>query len=251
MGEVERQENGAVPGIERLLLGGPVLVAMVGPAGAGKSRWIERHVPENLARVSLDVGRGVVSPFGCACDQDPMVTALAVELAVTTAAGELGAGRSVVWDATNAEHSARALLTLLAVEHGARSAAVVLLPPLEVVHRRNATRSDEVHVCGFSRRVPAAVVAAMHAEISAAVPMLGSSWDDVLVVEQGQAAARGYRVAGGARPFGEEEIDFHGSSVGLRWHADADEPPCPACAGFLTELVDAGVAQPASPTKEW
>lgn len=52
-------------------------------------------------------------------------------------------------------------------------------------------------------------------------------------------------------PFGDgwldgrdEAIEWHGTNVGLRLHAEADEPPCSACAGFLGELVDAGLARP-------
>lgn len=41
----------------------------------------------------------------------------------------------------------------------------------------------------------------------------------------------------------EEKIEFHGSSVGLRLHAEADEQPCAACASWLAELIGAGVVR--------
>lgn len=42
----------------------------------------------------------------------------------------------------------------------------------------------------------------------------------------------------------EEAIEYHGTSVGLRLHVEAEEPPCGPCAAFLDELVDADMAQP-------
>lgn len=51
-------------------------------------------------------------------------------------------------------------------------------------------------------------------------------------------------------PFGDgwldgdvETIEFHGSSVGLRLHAEAGEQPCTACASWLAELVGAGLVR--------
>lgn len=163
--------------------GTPEIVAMVGPAGAGKSTWIARNL-RGLPVVSLDVNRAVLSPYRCTCDQDPVVTAAAVELAVVAAAGLLRIGRSVAWDATNAEPAARALITLLAAEHDARSVAVVHLPPLDEVHARNGTRSSIRHVCGFGRRVPAELVTAMHAAITTCLPTLSATWDEVVLADQ-------------------------------------------------------------------
>lgn len=160
----------------------PAIIAMLGPAGAGKSTWINRHAA-HLQAVSLDAGRAIFSPYRCICDQDPLVTAAAVELAVATARNVLHTGRSVVWDATNADPAARALITLLAAECSARSVAVVLLPPLDVVQERNAARPAGHHLCGFARRVPSCVVAAMHGEITAAVPTLAATWDEVVVAD--------------------------------------------------------------------
>jgi hypothetical protein len=51
-------------------------------------------------------------------------------------------------------------------------------------------------------------------------------------------------------PFGDgwldadqEEIEFHGTNIGLRLHAEQDETPCAPCSGFLGELLDAGLAR--------
>jgi len=178
-----------MPAVLELLGEGPAIVAMVGPAGAGKSTWIERHAP-GVEVVSLDAGRAALSPHRCVCDQDPYVTAQAVELAVATATSAVRAGRPVLWDATNADGAARSLVTLLAAELAVRSVAVVLLPPLEVVLARNEARSERRHVCGFGRRVPVEVITAMHREITAAAPTLSSAWDEVVVADWQDVRAR-------------------------------------------------------------
>jgi predicted kinase len=179
----------AMPAVLELLGEGPAIMAMVGPAGAGKSTWIERHAP-GVEVVSLDAGRAALSPHRCVCDQDPRVTAHAVALAVATATSAVRAGRPVLWDATNADGAARSLVTLLAAELAVRSVAVVLLPPLEVVLARNEARSARRHVCGFSRRVPVEVITAMHSEITSAAPALSSAWDEVVVADWQDVRAR-------------------------------------------------------------
>ncbi|WP_285647115.1 AAA family ATPase [Lentzea sp. NBRC 102530] len=178
----------AMPAALELLGEGPAIVAMIGPAGAGKSTWIARNAP-GVEVVSLDVGRAALSSHRCVCDQDPLVTALAVELAVATATSAARAGRSVVWDATNADAAARSLVTVLAAELAVRSVAVVLLPPLEVVLARNEARAAR-HVCGFGRRVPVEVIEEMHREITAAAPTLSSDWDEVVLADWQDVRAR-------------------------------------------------------------
>jgi hypothetical protein len=51
-------------------------------------------------------------------------------------------------------------------------------------------------------------------------------------------------------PFGDgwldvdqEQIEFHGTNIGLRLHAEHEEQPCAACQAFLNELLDAGLAR--------
>lgn len=51
-------------------------------------------------------------------------------------------------------------------------------------------------------------------------------------------------------PFGDgwldgddKAIEFHGTNIGLRLHTEKAEQPCPPCAAFLNELIDAGLAR--------
>lgn len=171
--------------IQRLLAADqPVLLAMIGPAGAGKSSWRRAAVP-NMPMVSLDTCRKVVSPHHDEADQAPETTARAVELAFGTASALLAGGRSVLWDATNCEAPARKLLLDLAAEHGAVPAAVVVLPTLAACRERNASRDAEPGPCGFARRVPDDVIAAMHAALVADFDELpGEGWDPVVVVDR-------------------------------------------------------------------
>ncbi|GLY54877.1 hypothetical protein [Lentzea sp. NBRC 102530] len=75
--------------------------------------------------------------------------------------------------------------------------------------------------------------------------------------EHERDAARAQAPIQEALPFGDgwldgadEEVEFHGSSVGLRLHAIADEPPCPACAEFLEELAAADMLRPISDVEQ-
>lgn len=170
--------------IQRLLAGSqPVLLAMVGPAGAGKSSWRKQNV-STLPVVSLDTCRKVVSPYHDEADQAPETTARAVELAVGTASALLAGGRSVLWDATNCEAHARKLLLDLAVAHGAMPVAVVVLPLLATCLERNSSRNAVPGPCGFARRVPDEVITGMHAELVADFPaLLGEGWDSIVVAD--------------------------------------------------------------------
>ncbi|MGW4528365.1 AAA family ATPase [Amycolatopsis sp. NPDC004378] len=177
--------------IERLLdTDRPVLLAMVGPAGAGKSTWRLRNVP-SLPMVSIDTCRKVVSPYHDEADQAPETTARAVELAFGLAGALLSTNRSMVWDATNCEAGARKLLLELAAEHDAVAVAVVILPPLAICLEQNAPRNAIPGACGFARRVPDAVIDAMHSELVADFPALPDEGWDSIVVADGEGLPRG------------------------------------------------------------
>jgi predicted kinase len=148
------------------------LLALVGPPGAGKTT--DRCRYPNTQVVSLDNNRRLLSWCGCSSNQDPVLRAHAVELAFTTAHRALTAGRTVLWDATNADRADRLALLVLAAETGARPAAGVVLPPLDVVLSQNARRSTTPCSCGYTRRVPEPVVRDMHAAITAALPGLNA-----------------------------------------------------------------------------
>lgn len=146
------------------------LVATIGPPGAGKTTWRHRHTHPGVTVASLDTYRRQVSWCGCTANQD--ATPLALALAVSSTRAALARGATVVWDATNAEKAARALLLVLAAESAAATTAVVFLPPLAVVLARNARRDPRRCVCGWARRVPDLVVRALHHAITRDLPTL-------------------------------------------------------------------------------
>jgi predicted kinase len=169
------------PGLPDVLDGGPWLLAVIGPPGAGKTTLRRERFP-GIEVVHLDENRRLLSPFGCEADQ--AVTAAAVQMAFAQAGAVLAAGRAVLWDATSTVRADRLALQVLAAEHRARSTALVLLPDLPVCLARNALRDDRPCACGFTRRVPEETVAAMHAEITGDLGGLGGEgWDDVLFAE--------------------------------------------------------------------
>lgn len=155
------------------------LIALIGPPGAGKtsqrSRWPDATV------VSLDDNRRLLSACRCTANQDPILRALAVHLAFTTAHAVLARAGTVLWDATNAEQADRLALLTLAAETSATTTAVAVLPPLELALARNRQRDGRRCWCGYARRVPDDAVTAMHRSISNALPtLLSEGWTDVV-----------------------------------------------------------------------
>ncbi|MCA1194166.1 ATP-binding protein [Saccharopolyspora sp. 6V] len=153
-----------------------LLIATIGPPGAGKTTWARCWAAGLGARVvGLDAWRSRVS----CCSADQGATPRAVQGALQEAREALAGGSTVLWDATSARVRDRAALLDLAAESGAATAAVVLLPPLPVAHARNAARSRwACGRCGGTRRVPSRVVAALHREITRDLPALpGEGWD--------------------------------------------------------------------------
>lgn len=151
---------------------GAALVGLIGPAGAGKSTIaaeIARQHP-GVVVLSLDAIRAELSPYDDESDQSVTVQTVACLHAELDAA--LAAGALVVVDATNAVDEHRRALLDIAGRHQAHTVAVVVLPDLETVLARNATRSPQIGSCRWARRVPAAVVAEMHTAITEALPRL-------------------------------------------------------------------------------
>jgi predicted kinase len=158
----------------------PVLYALVGPPGAGKTS-LRPWFPDAVV-VSLDEIRAALSC--CDSNQDPDLRERIVPLAHHRAATWLQLGtRTVLWDATNAHDMHRQALVDLAHRHDARAVAVLVLPALDVVLARNATRDPApCWTCGYPRRVPEMVVRRMHAAITKDLPNLGGEgWDAVRV----------------------------------------------------------------------
>jgi predicted kinase len=158
-----------------------VLLALIGPPGAGKSTLAARlagELPGRSVVLSLDAYRRLLSPHRDESDQS--VTPQAVERLHADLDRELAASRRVVVDATNAEMPHRQALLDIADRHHAHTIAVVVLPPLAVTTARNASRPAAPGPAGWSRRVPAGAVAAMHAAISQSLPHLpAEGWKEV------------------------------------------------------------------------
>jgi predicted kinase len=172
----------------------PLLVALIGPPGAGKTRAAAATAdrlraespaePADVTVLSLDGIRARLSPWADECDQGVTPQAVAaLHTALHTALhAVLAAGGAVVVDATSAAAEHRRALLDIAARHHARTVALVVLPPLETVLARNAARSAVARPCGWTRRVPPAAVTAMHTAITADLPGLpAEGWHQVLV----------------------------------------------------------------------
>ncbi len=113
----------------------PSLVVLIGAAGSGKSTFAAQHFAADEI-LSSDAFRALVA--GDAADQ--RATGLAFRRLHEELARRLARGRLSVIDATNLTPHARRVLLARAGDAGVRSTAIVLAPPDDVVHARNAER---------------------------------------------------------------------------------------------------------------
>jgi predicted kinase len=157
----------------------PHLIATIGPPGAGKSTARPLYTPAGAVLVSLDDIRADLSPCGCSSNQAVNDAATTVGFDITNTA--LAAGRTVVWDTTAYLWRARARMLRTAARHGARTTAVLALPPLATVLVRNGGRDPvRCRVCGYARRVDDDRVREMHHAITLAAPTLpAEGWHEV------------------------------------------------------------------------
>ena len=159
----------------------PALVVLIGPPAAGKSTLAAELADECAGRVivlSLDAARAALSPNGDESDQ--AVTPQAVARLHADLDRELAVGAAVAVDATNAAPEHRRALLDIAGRRQAYAIAVVVLPGLETVLARNATRSPVIEPCGWARQVPTHIVRAMHKAITEDLPWLpAEGWQEV------------------------------------------------------------------------
>jgi protein phosphatase len=121
----------------RIELPAPSLVVLMGASGSGKSTFAALHFKPTEV-ISSDFCRGLVADDEN--DQAATKDAFAVLLAI--ASRRLANGRLTVIDATNVQRESRAPLLKLAREHDLFAVAIVLDPPEDVCHARNASRPD-------------------------------------------------------------------------------------------------------------
>ncbi|MFJ6770947.1 AAA family ATPase [Kitasatospora sp. NPDC091257] len=136
------------------------LVALIGPAGAGKTQFTH-GVPSHEV-ISLDELRALVNG-GDPGDQS--ATAEAVQLQNLLLDARLLRNRTVYCDSTNVEATVRAGLVERARRHGRPLLAIVLTTPLDVCLRRNSERPA-------NRRVPEDVLRWQHQLAVDALPGL-------------------------------------------------------------------------------
>jgi protein phosphatase len=123
----------------RIRIPSPALVVLVGEAGAGKSTLAPRLFSAQEI-LSSDQLRGAIR--GDPTDQS--LTRVAFKILHREVVRRLAARRTVVIDATNLTHGARASLVRRAAIAGIPPIAVVLIPPGGDVHARNHSRSAGV-----------------------------------------------------------------------------------------------------------
>jgi protein phosphatase len=117
----------------------PALVVLIGAAGAGKSTFAARHFPPAEV-LSSDAYRALIA--GDPGDQ--RATKPAFEALHRDLARRLGRGELAVVDATNVTGRARRTLLAMAAAASVPAIAIVLEPPAELVHARNAARPGRV-----------------------------------------------------------------------------------------------------------
>jgi protein phosphatase len=121
----------------RIELPSPSLVVLMGASGSGKSTFAARHFKPTEV-ISSDFCRGLVADD----ENDQAATKDAFAVLHEIARRRLNNRRLTVIDATNVQRESRAPLLKLAREHDLFAVAIVLDPPEEVCHARNAARPD-------------------------------------------------------------------------------------------------------------
>jgi predicted kinase len=115
----------------------PRLIAMIGPSGSGKSRFVDSVEADEV--VSLDVLREARGSREDQSDNNAVfhIAARQLERALT-------GRRTVVWDATSLNRRQRGMVQSVAAKRNALHTNAVLLVPEEELFRRNGSRAHAV-----------------------------------------------------------------------------------------------------------
>ncbi len=192
-------------------------MVLVGPAGAGKSRFAAGYRRAEV--LQLDRIRGLVAGDECG----PSATPAALAWLYWMVTERLAAREMAVVAAADAEAADRKALLAVAREssHLDWAAAALFVTPLEVCLARNAARPRPCTGWRPGRRVPEDVLRAQHAAVAATSPsqLMAEGWRSVLVVDEHGRVVREYLHGQVVREYGLPA----GSSAGVEgW------PPCTA-----------------------
>lgn len=113
------------------------LVALVGATSAGKSSFAKRHF-RSTEILSSDFFRAMI----CDDENEQSISSDAFDLLYNALNKRLKNNKLTIVDATSVQKSARTTLLNIAKDHNAPTAAIVLNPPEEVLHKRNNARPD-------------------------------------------------------------------------------------------------------------
>ena len=147
-GEIHAPEEGLARSF-RLREGFPELVLTVGPCGAGKSTWIERHLGDHQ-RISLDEIR---AELGDRSDQSQ--NARVRQIARDRLREGLRGNKRLVWDATGLHRDHRDAVTNMARDYGALITLVTFPRTAREYQRRNRERATAVPAFVIDRQLAA------------------------------------------------------------------------------------------------
>ncbi|MDE6029509.1 MAG: AAA family ATPase [Clostridiales bacterium] len=145
------------------------LVALVGATSAGKSSFAKRHF-KPTETLSSDFFRAMI----CDDENEQSISGDAFELLYDALNKRLKNGKLTVVDATSVQKSARTTLLNIAQKHNARTAAIVLNPPEDVLHARNTARPD--------RHIPDGVVREHYRELMDSIASLNTEGFDFVYI---------------------------------------------------------------------
>lgn len=135
------------------------LVALVGATSAGKSSFAKKHF-RSTEILSSDFFRAMI----CDDENEQSISSDAFDLLYNALGKRLKNDKLTVVDATSVQQSARTKLLDIAKNHNAPTAAIVLNPPEEVLHKRNQARPD--------RDIPDNVVSEHYGELMRSIESL-------------------------------------------------------------------------------